>query len=161
MSNNSKKIRFSPQARSIARERTLQALYQWQVTGQAIQIIFQQFTEEPFFLDDNDEACPKKSVKVDEIHFEKLLLGVANDIKELDELMIPLLDRQITQLDPIELVILRMGIYELKSCKKIPFKVVINEAVNLTKKFGADKSHKYINSILDKIATKLKVNSSS
>ncbi|RKZ35682.1 MAG: transcription antitermination factor NusB, partial [Gammaproteobacteria bacterium] len=112
-----KKPRFSPQARTAARQRVLQALYQWQLTGLNIELVFQQFLE-----DQNMD-------KVDKAYFEMLLLSIPIKVNQLDSAFSPFLDRSLAQLDPIELAILRIGCYELKYCKDIPFKVVINEAV--------------------------------
>jgi len=134
------KQKFSPKARSAARQRALQALYQWQLTQQDIQLINTQFLEE------------QEMGKVDIPYFKKLLHDIPQQLEQLDTAFTPFLDRSLTQLDPVELTILRIGCYELTYCPKIPFKVVINEAVELAKKFGAEKSHKYINGILDKLA---------
>jgi len=134
------KPKFSPKARSAARQRALQALYQWQLTQQDLQLIDTQFLEE------------QQMDQVDIPYFKKLLHGIPQQIEKLDSAFAPFLDRSPTQLDPIELAILRIGCYELTYCPKIPFKVVINEAVELAKKFGAEKSHKYVNGILDKLA---------
>ncbi len=134
------KPRFSPKARSAARSRALQALYQWQLSGQNIDLILQQF------LDEEDMN------KVDIPYFKRLLYGIHQEVNQLDIIFSPFLDRDLNQIDPIELAILRIGCYELKQCPDIPFKVVINEGVELAKQFGADKSHKYVNGILDKIA---------
>ncbi|MEN8215446.1 MAG: transcription antitermination factor NusB [Pseudomonadota bacterium] len=136
------KQKFSPKARSKARQRVLQALYQWQLTGQDkdIELILQQF------LDDEEMR------KVDLSYFDSLLRNIHQVVNKLDTAFAPFLDRSISQLDPIELAILRIGCYELNYCPDLPFKVVINEAVELAKKFGAEKSHKYVNGILDKLA---------
>ncbi|KHD07181.1 hypothetical protein PN36_04595 [Candidatus Thiomargarita nelsonii] len=135
-----KQPKFSPKARSAARQRVLQALYQWQLTQQDIQLINTQFLEE------------QEMGKVDIPYFKKLLHDIPQQLEQLDSAFSPFLDRSLTQLDPVELTILRIGCYELTYCPNIPFKVVINEAVELAKKFGAEKSHKYINGILDKLA---------
>ena len=140
MNNRLEKIKFSPYARSAARQRTLQALYQWQFTGQTTQVIETQFFEE------------QDMGKVDVPYFQKLLHNIPKYVNQLDEAFTPFLDRNITQLDPIELTILRIGCYELTYCQDVPFKVVINEAVELAKRFGAEQSHKYVNGILDKLA---------
>jgi len=133
------KQKFSPKARSAARQRVLQALYQWQLTQQDIQLIDTQFLEE------------QEMGQVDIPYFKKLLHDIPQQLDKLDTAFTPFLDRSITQLDPVELTILRIGCYELNYCPNIPFKVVINEAVELAKKFGAEKSHKYVNGILDKL----------
>ncbi|MDY6993672.1 MAG: transcription antitermination factor NusB [Pseudomonadota bacterium] len=136
----SEKTKFSPSARTAARQRALQALYQWQMTEQSIQLI-----ESQFFNEEN-------MTKVDVAYFQKLLHGIPQNIQQLDATITPPLDRHLHQLDPVELAILRIGCYELLYCPDIPFRVVINEAVELAKRFGANKSHKYINGILDKLA---------
>jgi N utilization substance protein B len=140
MNNSIAREKFSPYARSAARQRTLQALYQWQFTGQATQVIETQFLEE------------QEMSKVDIPYFQKLLHNIPKYVNQLDAAFTPFLDRHIAQLDPIELAILRIGCYELTYCQDVPFKVVINEAVELAKRFGAEQSHKYINGILDKLA---------
>jgi N utilization substance protein B len=128
------------QARTAARQRVLQALYQWQLAAQDIQLIESQFLVE------------QDMQNVDISYFKLLLHGVPQQVAELDKAFAPFLDRDTVRLDPIELAILRIGCYELKNCPKVPFKVVINEAVELAKKFGAEQSHKYVNGVLDKFA---------
>ncbi len=127
-------------ARTNARQRALQALYQWQITKQNIQLIESQFFDE------------EDMTKVDMAYFKRLLHEIPKELKNIDSSFVGFLDRDISQLDLIELVILRIGSYELKYCPDVPFKVVINESVELAKRFGAEKSHKYVNSILDKLA---------
>jgi N utilization substance protein B len=143
-----KKTKFVPKARTAARQRVLQALYQWQITGQGqgqgIQVIESQFLEE------------QDMAQADIPYFKKLLQGIGKQVDQLDTAFTPFLDRSLTQVDPIELAILRVGSYELKNCPDIPFKVVINEAVELAKVFGAEKSHKYVNGILDKLVSRRK-----
>ena len=89
---------------------------------------------------------------VDLEYFQATLRGVVNTYGVLDAYLEPLLDRKLDDLDPVELAILRLGLYELKERIDVPFKVVINEAVSLAKKFGATDSHKYVNGVLDKAA---------
>lgn len=139
------KLKFKE--RTLARERSLQALYQWQLAGQSIQEIESQFLSDP-----EDENRDMRQADV--VYFQKLLHGIPIQLRELDEEIEPCLDRSIAQLDPIELTILRLGCYELRHCTDVPFRVVINEAVELAKKFGAERSHKYVNGVLDKIAKK-------
>ena len=142
------KPNFVPKARTAARQRVLQALYQWQLTGQDVQLIETQFFEE------------EEMQKVDISYFKKLLHGIPGEVGLLDVMFSPFLDRNVSQLDPIELAILRIGSYELKNCSDIPFRVVINEAVELAKVFGAEQSHKYVNGILDKLAHALRTSTS-
>jgi N utilization substance protein B len=127
-------------ARTHARQRALQALYQWELTQQTLQLI-----EDQFFAEED-------MTKVDVNYFKRLLHGIPQELHNLDASFGSFLDREISQLDVIELVILRIGSYELKYCPDVPFRVVINESVELAKVFGAEQSHKYINSILDKLA---------
>lgn len=138
--------KFYPKARTVTRHRVLQALYQWQLTGQNIELIESQF------LDTQDIENDQDMQQADISYFKQLLHAIPLKLEQLDTAFAPFLDRSITQLDPVELAILRIGCYELIHCQEIPFKVVINEAVELAKLFGATQSHKYINSILDKLA---------
>jgi len=146
-----KRTKFSPKARHIARQRVLQALYQWQLTKQDVPLIELQF------LDNSDLAEEQDMHGADVPYFQLLLHDIPIKVSELDQMFNPFLDRDITQLDPIELAILRMGCYELNYCPEIPFKVAINEAVELAKQFGAEQSHKYINGVLDKFAHNQKI----
>jgi N utilization substance protein B len=93
---------------------------------------------------------------VDLEYFQALLHGVPACVDELEETLEPLLDRKLTDLDPIERTLLRMGTFELARRQDVPYKVVINEAVALAKKFGATDGHKYINGVLDKVARELR-----
>lgn len=131
-------------ARSLARERAMQALYQWQMTGQNLADIEQQF------LADQDMK------NVDKGYFKELLHEVPKRIDEFDTLSNDLLSRPIEQVDPVERAILRIGLYELKQRLDIPYRVVINEAVELAKSFGAEQGHKFVNGTLDKAAQSLR-----
>ena len=90
--------------------------------------------------------------RVDETLFDTLLTGVPGNVEALDEHLAPILDRPIAQVDPIERAILRMGAFELTRCRDIPWRVVINECVELAREFGAEQSHRYVNGILDNLA---------
>ena len=118
----------------------MQALYQWQISGSDIGSI-----EVEFFTDNN-------MTKVDTDFFRELLHGIPRKLDEIDGAYEPHLDRKLGDLDPISRALLRMGTYELSFRIDVPYKVVINEAVNLAKKFGPTDAYKYINSILDKVA---------
>lgn len=130
----------SPAARRKARRFALQALYQWQVAGDLPGTIEAQFRV------DNDMA------KVDLAYFSELLHQVPARVEELDALLTPALDRAVNELSQIERVILRMGAYELLARIDVPYRVVINEGIELAKTFGAEGSHRYINGVLDKVA---------
>ncbi|MDM8545478.1 transcription antitermination factor NusB [Candidatus Venteria ishoeyi] len=136
-----KKRKTSP--RSHARHRALQALYQWQIAKHSLVDIEEQFLA----ADDENEV---DIAQVDVLYFRRLLYEVAEQVKTLDKQLEPLLDRPLRRLDPIEHTILRMGLYELNYCPEVPWRVVINESVELAHRFGADKSHKFINGILDR-----------
>ena len=127
-----------------ARHYGLQALYQWSMAGSTLSDI------EAEFRTDNDFRY------TDGEYFTALLKGVASDVDALETLFSPCLDRALDDLDPIERNLLRMGTFELRDRIDVPYKVVINEAVSLAKKFGASESHRYINGVLDKVARELR-----
>jgi len=131
---------INPAARRRARHYGMQALYQWQMTRDPLADIELQF------LTDYDFG------NVDVEYFHTLVHQIPAHLDELEEAFSGYLDRQLKDLDAIELALLRMGSYELIKRIDIPYKVVINEAVALAKKFGATDGHKYINGILDKLA---------
>ena len=126
--------------RTKAREFALQAVYQWQLSGNAIHDIVNQF------------AIEKKPNTYEVEYFKELLEGVAKSLDELDEKLSPLVDRKIEQIDPVERAILRIAAFELMHHYEIPYRVNINEAVELAKKFGADQGHKYVNGVVDKLS---------
>jgi len=127
-----------------ARHYAMQALYQWYMAGAQLNVIEAEFRSDYDFD------------KVDGEYFSAILHGVAADADGLDETFAPLLDRALNDLDPIEHTLLRMGTWELRERIDVPYKVVINEAVALAKKFGATDGHKYINGVLDKLARALR-----
>ncbi len=132
-------------ARSLARHKAVQALYQWQVSRQDANSIDVQFHE------DQDLR------KVDVAYFQELLHQIPKHLDELDAGIAPLLDRGLSEVDPVERVILRIGAYELQFRPDIPYRVVINEAIEMAKTFGGEQGHKYVNSVLDKLARKVRV----
>lgn len=127
-----------------ARHYATQALYQWHMAEAPINQI------EAEFRNDYDFS------HVDLDYFQALLHGVPAVLDELEAVIGPLLDRKLDDLDPIERTLLRMGVFELRERIDVPWKVVINEAVSLARKFGATDSHKYINGVLDKAARSLR-----
>lgn len=135
-------------AKHLARSCALQGLYQWQLTGNDLSDIDQSFAELV--------AGEQEMAKMNRSLFEELLHQIPSRVTELDEAYEPFLDRGAEQLDPIELVILRIGTYELLYKPELPYRVAINEGVELAKEFGAEQSHRYINGILDKLAQKVR-----
>ncbi len=142
----SAKKSFSRHARVRARRSAVQALYQWAMSAAPIQDVINEFVNE----------CSELK-KADTNYFKEILLGTAKESENLDKQLIPLLDRELNNLDPVEKAILQIGIYELTFHPELPYRVVLNEAVDLAKMFGADQSHKYINGVLDKAAKKIRI----
>ena len=135
---------MKPAARHKARIYALQSLYAWLLSNNHSQEI------EEYFLINNDFT------KVDTEYFVKLFRGVISNVDRLDQQMLPFLDRPLKELTLVELCILRIAIFELIECPDVPFRVVINEAVELNKKFGSTDGFKYINGVLDQVAKKLR-----
>jgi transcription antitermination protein NusB len=132
-------------ARSRARRRALQALYAWQMSGSSMTAVIDQFRHE-------------QDMEVADLeYFEDLLRGVEKHVAELDEALKPYIDREVSQIDPIERAALRLAAYELKFRPDVPYRVIINEAIEVTKRFGADHGHSYVNGVLDKLAAQLRV----
>jgi N utilization substance protein B len=127
-------------ARGKARRLAMQALYQWQMTADDIDGIERQFIEE------NDMK------NVDREYFSELLLGVLQELSSIDKALEKHISRSINSVDPVERAILRTATYEFIKRHDVPYRVVLNEAVVLTKKFCAEKSHTFVNAVLDKVA---------
>ncbi|TKB45161.1 transcription antitermination factor NusB [Thalassotalea mangrovi] len=129
---------MKPSPRRKAREIAVQAVYSWQLTNNDISEI------EANFLADNAKR------RLDTDYFSALLRGVAANVSQLDEAIRPHVDRPLEEIDHVEKAILRVGVFEL-SQNDVPYKVVINEAIELAKAFAADDSHKFVNGVLDKV----------
>ena len=129
-----------PHARSRARRRALQAIYAWQLSHTAIAKVIDQFQNEQ----DMEVA--------DQEYFEDLVRGVEANLGTLDEALSHFLDRDIAQVDPIERAVLRIAAYELRHRIDVPYRVVINEAIETTKRFGSEHGHTYVNGVLDHAA---------
>lgn len=127
-----------------AREFALQGLYQWLLNNEDAGAIDAHVRQAHGFN------------KADAAHFDVVLHGAIREIDELRAALAPLIDRPIEQLSPIEHAALLIGAYELKNHLEIPYKVVINEAVELTKSFGGIDGHKYVNGVLDKLAASMR-----
>lgn len=131
---------IDPAARSRARRRALQAIYAWQMSGQTIEKVIDQFRDE-------------QDMEIADVdYFEDLVRGIDRNRDQLDTELRKFLDREIAQVDPIERGVLRIAAYELLHRADIPYRVVINEAIETTKRFGSDHGHTFINGVLDKAA---------
>jgi len=133
---------INPVARHNARRYVLQAMYQWQLSNTPLSDIETEFLT--YHIDK----------KLDLEYFKELLHGIPKHLREIDNTMQPFLARSQTEIDPIELAVLRLAIYELIKRPDVPYRVIINEALVLTKKFGSIEGYKFINGILDRIAKK-------
>jgi N utilization substance protein B len=131
-------------ARRRSREAALQGLYQWLVTGDEVSVIDAHMHEQDEFN------------KVDRAHYDLLLNGCVQEAADLDAVLARHVDRKTTELSPIEHGVLMIGAYELKHCLDIPYRVAINEAVELAKAFGGTDGHKYVNGVLDRSAADLR-----
>ena len=131
-------------ARTRARGFALQALYQIMVGGNP--------------ADEVDAFTRDLSGfhKADAVHFDALLHGCAEQAAALDALILPVLDRKLSELSPIEHAVLWIGVYELQHCIDIPWRVVLNECIDLAKEFGGTDGHKYVNAVLNQLALQLR-----
>lgn len=128
------------QARSRSRRRAIQALYQWQLAGHEPELILAQFAET------QDQSL------IDVGYFEDLVRGTTHAIEVIDATLAPFLDRPLSSVDPLERAIVRLGCYELLQRPDIPYRVVLNEAIELAKAFGGEGGHGYVNGVLDHVA---------
>ena len=139
------KKRVAPKsARRRSREIALQGLYEWLIAGSEAGVIDAHMREQDGF-----DKC-------DAVHFDALLHGCIRDAATLDAVLSKHVDRPTNELSPIEHGVLLIGAYELKNCVDVPYKVAINEAVELAKSFGGTDGHKYVNGVLDKAAAELR-----
>jgi N utilization substance protein B len=131
---------MDPVLRSRARRRALQALYAWQMSGGSAESVIAQFAHE------------QAHEIADLVYFEDLVRGVMKHFGELDEGLAPYLDRTMEEVDPIERASLRIAAYELRHRIDVPYRVVINEAIATTKRFGSEHGHTFVNGVLDHAA---------
>ncbi len=131
-------------ARRKAREFAVQAIYSWQLSKNDLNEI------ETNFLIDNQKR------RFDIPYFQKLLQGVGEHLALIDSAISPYVDRPLEEIDQVEKAILRMAVFELSHVQEVPYKVVINEAIELAKSFAADDSHKFVNGVLDKVVKQLR-----
>jgi N utilization substance protein B len=136
---------MKPTARRHARQYALQAMYQWQLSHAPIKEI------------ELDFLVHHIKQKTDLVYFKELIHNIPAEQIELDNQFIPFLSRPIAELDPVELAILRLGTYELSKRLDIPYRVAINEALELTKRFGSIEGYKFVNGVLDQLARKLRI----
>ncbi|MDO6426518.1 transcription antitermination factor NusB [Thalassotalea sp. 1_MG-2023] len=129
---------MKPSPRRKARELAVQAVYSWQMSDNSVTDV------EAHFITEN----AKRRFEID--YFQKLFRGVTSQTSSIDLAITPYLDRDLDDVDHIEKAILRVAVYELSDCADVPYRVVINEAIELAKVFAADDSHKFINGVLDK-----------
>ncbi|HEY7871733.1 MAG TPA: transcription antitermination factor NusB [Rudaea sp.] len=140
MSDQNRNSGIDLTARSRARRRAAQAVYAWQVGGNPMHEVIEEFRHE-------------QDMEIADIeYFEDLLRGVEKHCAELDAGLAPWLDRDMAQVDPIERAVLRLAAYELQHRPDVPYRVVLNEAVEVAKRFGAEHGHTYVNGVLDKAA---------
>jgi N utilization substance protein B len=137
---NRRRDGIDPVARSRARRRALQAVYAWQISGGNAQQVIAQFAHE------------QAHEVADLEYFEDLVRGVMKHVGDLDAALAEFLDREVDQVDPIERAALRIAAYELRHRPDIPYRVVINEAIDTTKRFGSEHGHTYVNGVLDHAA---------
>lgn len=135
---------IDPVARSRSRRRALQAVYAWQLSGANERDIIGQFAHE------------QAHEVADLEYFEDLVRGVMRHVQELDTALLDHLDRKVDEVDPIERAALRIAAYELLHRPDVPYRVVINEAIDSTKRFGSEHGHTYVNGVLDKAAAVLR-----
>jgi N utilization substance protein B len=130
--------------RSLSRRLAMQALYQWQMTGQTAAELRDQYASEEGFGD------------ADADYFRELMNGVTDAAGTLNATLATLIDRPVEQLDPVERAVLLIGLFELGQRLDVPYRVVINEGVELAKRFGATDGHKFVNAVLDRAARSLR-----
>jgi len=150
--------------RNDARRYAVLALYQWQVSGLSPEEVARHFFDDPAWIEavaeglieDLDTGVAPAAGRYDAQLFSQLLRGVTDRADDIDDALRPLVDRALRSIDPVERAILRIGAYELLYSPELPIGVVINEAVELAKVFGAEKGHRYVNGVLDKLARQVR-----
>lgn len=145
MQKNSNPNPSNPAARHNARVYALQAMYQWQLAQAEVKEIEADFVQKHI------------TKKTDMEYFKELIHGIPANQAELDQIMKPYLGRLQEEIDPIELAVLRLATYELLKRPDVPYRVIINEALELTKEFGSIEGYKFVNGVLDRVARKIRV----
>jgi len=139
-----KKTEKHKSRRRIAREFVLQGIYQWRTAGGTTSFIEQQLRESDKFR------------YVDEKHFTHVLQGALQQVDELEKVIRPCLDRSLDELSPVEFAILLLSTFELLHHPEIPYRAILNEAIELARTYGGSDGHKYVNGVLDKLAVQLR-----
>lgn len=135
---------LNPVARHNARRYALQAMYQWQLAATPLSDIEAEFLR--YHIDK----------KIDLPYFKELIHGIPQHQHDIDQKMKTYISRSLSEIDPVELAVLRIAIYELIHRLDVPYRVIINEALELTKKYGSIEGHKFVNGILDRVARELR-----
>ncbi|WP_395772455.1 transcription antitermination factor NusB [Arenimonas sp.] len=131
---------IDPAARSRSRRRALQAVYAWQLSHTPVDTVLEQFSHE-------------QDMEVADLpYFEALVRGVIDGHVDLDAALSHCLDRPMEQVDPIERAVLRIAAFELRDRIDVPYRVILNEAIEIAKRFGSDHGHTYVNGVLDQAA---------
>ncbi len=154
-----------PSPRTQARRYAVLALYQWKLSATSPAEITRHFFEDPEWLNavegslsgrkEDDEDGGAEHLRYDKVLFEQLVNGVPKHVKEIDARLDVFLHRPISQVDPVELSILRLGAYEMLFAPSVPAPVIINEAVDLAKLLGSHNGHRHVNGVLDKLSKAL------
>jgi N utilization substance protein B len=131
-------------SRHNARHYALQAMYQWQMTGASLTDIENEFLQ----------MHVEKKIDLD--YFKELIHGIPEHQEDIDNAIKPFLSRSMRDIDPVELAVLRLATYELMKRPELPYRVIINEALELAKKFGSVEGYKFVNGVLDKIAKQIR-----
>ncbi|MFT6507154.1 transcription antitermination factor NusB [Colwellia polaris] len=137
---------MKPSPRRKARELAVQAVYSWQLSQNNVAEI------ELNFLTDNSAR------RFDIPYFQQLFNGVTTNVGSIDDKIAPHVDRPLDDVDHVEKAVLRVAVYELTNCLDVPYRVIINEAIELAKSFAADDSHKFVNGVLDKVVKLVRPN---
>jgi transcription antitermination protein NusB len=139
--NDDKQVEAQKTPRRLAREVAMQGLYQWRMTGNSLPVI-----------EDNLEQDSEEWARADKPLALVLLRGAVHNVDDLESSLSGFIDRPLDEISPVERAILLLGAYELKHRIETPYRVVINEAIELTKSFGGTDGHRYVNGVLDKFA---------
>jgi N utilization substance protein B len=146
-----------PPDRHLARALAMQGLYQWRISGAdeaSIEAHLPEFADYQHEGREENESGARR--KADMTLCTTLLRGVIREHETLVEALSPVLDRPFAELSPVEAAILLMSTWELANCPEIPYRVVLNEAIELAKQFGSNEGHRYVNGVLDKVAGRLR-----